>query len=66
MKRFVRSLSIAASLLGFASLAPVHPQTTATVLVVAANAAPAGFQANLRSNPVPKRIQWVDARAQIS
>jgi hypothetical protein len=66
MKRFVRSLFVAASLLGFAPLAPAQAQTTATVLVVATNPAPAGFPANLRWDLVPKWIQWVDAKAQIS
>src|ERR1700722_1355132 len=66
MKRFVRSLVIAAFLLGFAPLALVQAQTTATVPAAAANAAPAGFPANLRWNLVPKWIQWVDAKARIS
>jgi hypothetical protein len=59
-----RSLFVVISLLGCSLIEPVQAQTAANAAVV--NAAPAGFPSNLRWDLVPKWIQWVDAKAQIS
>jgi hypothetical protein len=58
MNRFVRALIVTACLFGIAPLASARAQT--------ASAPATGFPANLRWDLVPKWIQWVDAKAQIS
>jgi hypothetical protein len=70
MQCFVRSLLLAAMLFSVARAAPAQTQaaqpSTATPTVAVATAEPAGFPANLRWNLVPKFIQWVNDKAQIS
>jgi hypothetical protein len=74
MNRFKRSLSAAIILFGFGGITQVLAQTApaaATPAAAAPTAAtattePAGFPANLRWDLVPKWIQWVDSKAQIS
>jgi len=69
MTRALRYLFVSVSLIGFACTAPVGAQTGATAQPAAGQAAlgsPAGFPANLRWELVPKWIQWVEAKAQIS
>jgi hypothetical protein len=68
VKRLLRSLAIAAGLAGFVAPSMVHAQTAAQAATAAPHAtpAPAGFPPNLRWDLVPKWIQWVGEKAQIS
>jgi hypothetical protein len=75
MNHLVRCFFVAVFLAGLARPAPVMAQAAPIEAPAApaqaqngqaATAAPAGFPANLRWDLVPKWIQWVEAKAQIS